>query len=90
MLEITTKNFYIIGMVSFFIIAITGIINFIIYFAVNNIWSKIGGAFTIIFNIAVALFFYYLLSLEPKIESIAGSDDIDEIIKEMNKGDKKK
>lgn len=90
MLEITPKRLYIIGMCSFAIVAICSIANLMLSWGFLNAWSKIGTLASIIFNFSLAGFFYYMLSLEPKITEEVQSEDIDEIIKEVKKNDERK
>jgi len=88
MIEITPKRLYQIGFYCFFIVALMGVINFIVYFQVNNIFSKISSFASLIFNFALAFFFKYMLSLEPQIEEGEATDDINQLIKEVSNGGK--
>lgn len=60
-MEFTQKQFYQVGMYSFIVVAICMIANFLIFYEVNNIFSKISQIATIIFNFALVLFFRKLL-----------------------------
>lgn len=71
------------GVISFLIIGLMNTINFIIFWSINNIFSKISGFMGIIFNIALVLFFNYLRNLEPTYSEEYASDDIEEIIKDI-------
>lgn len=86
MIEIDTKKFYIIGIVSFTIIALANSVSFVLTFPLTSIWNKIASVGGIIFNIAIVGFFFYLLSLEPKVDEEVYSEDIDEIIKKVKGG----
>lgn len=88
MIEITTKRFYVIGIVCFSIIGIANIFSFLIAFPYSHIPAKVASIGGIIFNFALVGLFKYLLDLEPKEEVVATSDDIDEIIKEVSNGKK--
>lgn len=89
-LKINPKQFYTVGIYSFIVIAVFNFLNFLISFSKINLFSKIAMFAGIIFNVALVLFFNYLRSMEPVEETLAQSDDIDEIIKEISKGKKKK
>lgn len=82
--EITPSRFYRIGMWSFVVIAMAKIANFFLFWGINNFWDKMGSLAGIIFNLVIIGFFKYLLSLEPKEDVVASSDDIDEIIDEIS------
>lgn len=90
-LEISIETFYKVGMFSFTIIALMAIINFYLYWSVNNLFSKISGIASIIFDIALVFMFNYLRNMSnPEIETVAESEDIDEIMKQLRiKKDKK-
>lgn len=89
-LEITPKQLYVIGIFCFSIAGLANLVNFFIFFGQTNIFSKIATLGGIIFNFALVGLFKYLLSLEPKITDEVASDDIDEIIKEVTNGGKKR
>ena len=89
MIEINTKNFYIIGIICFIVIGLANIANLILTFSILTFPGKIASIGGIIFNFALVGLFYYLLSMEPQISEVAASDDIDEIIEEISKDEKK-
>lgn len=89
MIEITPKKLYIIGIFCFSIIGIANLYSFFQFFAATTIANKVASMGGIIFNFAMVGLFYYLLSMEPQITTVAESDDIDEIIKEVSKKSEK-
>jgi hypothetical protein len=89
-IQINPKQFYTIGIVSFAIIGLMNLVNFFIFWGINNIFAKISSVFMILFNFSLVLFFNYLRNLEPIEETITESDDINEIIKKMQPKKSKK
>ena len=85
-LEIDTRTFYNVGVYCFLIIGIFNTLNYVNNILVLNFFSKISGLAGIIFNFALVLFFNYLRNMTPIEETVAESDDIEEIIKEIKKG----
>lgn len=84
-MEINQQSFYTIGIWAFLIIGVANFANYLLLWPINNIFSKISGAAGIIFNFALVFFFNYLRGSIPVEEKIAESEDIDEIIKEIEK-----
>lgn len=58
---ITTKKFFMLGIISFSIIGVCDIANLLIFFDNYTIFSIIAGSARILFDFATAGFFYYLL-----------------------------
>lgn len=89
MIEITPKRLYIIGIFSFLIVGISNSVSLIQHFQALSIWGKLASIGGIIFNFALVGLFKYLLDLEPKVENVAQSDDIGEIIEALNQNETK-
>lgn len=87
MIEITPQKLLSIGIVCFSIVVAMGLINYVINFNVMNIWGKIGTAFNIFFQIALALSFIYLKKITPDMTPTAPEpqEDLSELIKEASK-----
>lgn len=86
-MEITPKRLYKIGVFCF---AVAGLANFgdiVFYPEKYSLFSMIASIFVgVLFNLGMAGLFYYLLKNSPKMEEVQASDDIDEIIKEVQSG----
>lgn len=89
MIEITPKRLYIIGIFSFIVVGVANSVGLIQNWEFVSIWGKIASIGGIIFNFTLVGLFKYLLDLEPKVEIIAKSDDIDQIVKEISKNGKR-
>lgn len=73
-MEITTERFYIIGIICFSVVFITSWINYAQSFFYLTTASKVGNAFSSLFNLALVGFFIYLYrttrgSNSPEMES---------------------
>ena len=89
-LEITPKQLYIIGIFCFSVIGIANSVSLILTWSMSVIWGKLASIGGIIFNFAMVGLFNYLLGLEPKVTDEVASDDINEIIKEVSNGKRKR
>ena len=65
--EIDLKQFYILGMVCFFIIGAMSFLNLIRIWEVAVIYTKISSIAGIVFNMGLVMFFNYLRNQLPKI-----------------------
>ena len=58
--EINPRVFYNVGIACFSTIFLMGLINFFIFFGERNIFGHIGSLASLLFNLALVGFFYYL------------------------------
>lgn len=85
-LQISQEMFFKVGMGCFSLIAIANIATLIIFWNITHFMAKLSGIGGIIFNIALVLFFNYLLNMsKPQIQEQYASDDVQSIIKEIKK-----
>lgn len=83
-IEITQERFFKIGMWCFFIIAMMNILNFFYTIKYHNIFTVISSWASIIFNLALVGFFYYLYSqTTPQITEEYADNSIDDLIKQI-------
>jgi|WetSurSiteA1Bulk_404760.scaffolds.fasta_scaffold350624_1 hypothetical protein len=89
MKQLSTKTFTLLGCIIFLIIGIANALSLSITYQYMNIFSRISGAFGVFFNLLIAYLFATMYSSakneEGSIETIAASDDIEKIIKEIKK-----
>jgi len=74
----------------FSVIGIANSVSLILTWSMSVIWGKLASIGGIIFNFAMVGLFNYLLGLEPKVTDEVASDDINEIIKEVSNGKRKR
>ena len=78
-MEIKMSTFYKVGIACFSIIFLMGLINFAIYFNVNNVFSKISSLATLVFNFVLILVFKTLLGSVAQAEG-SGSEELKELM----------
>lgn len=89
--QIEPELFYKVGMYCFIIIGIMNFLNYFYFLRVQTIFSSISSFTGIIFNFALAGFFYYLLKQSsPEISTEYASDNIKEILEQIGANNNQK
>lgn len=81
MIAIDPKLFYKTGIVCFSIVALCNLANYVIFFNDLNAFSKLGNGAGLVFNFALAGFFYYLL--KNQASSLPGEEVNEEDLNEV-------
>lgn len=89
-MEFSLALFYKIGMFCFIGIGIMGSFELYGSYPYMTPYGIIRSFLSILFNSALAYSFYWLLGQQPKVSEEPMGEDIDEIIKKLNKELKKK
>jgi len=90
-IQIEQSTFFKVGIVCFGIIALANLFTLFYFWQDSFIGSKISSIAGIIFDIAMLLFFNYLLNMSrEQITEEYASDDVNEIIQKIKRGNHEK
>ena len=78
-------TFFKVGAVCFAVIALMSIFELIYSFPYMTIYGIIRSIFSLLFNIMLAYYFYWLIGTQPKITEEAPEEDIQAIIEKIHR-----